>query len=102
MAFPVDRKAPDRNWVGGEWLEGSSTIAVENPSTGEVMTEVASGGAPEIDAAVRAARNAFEQDAWRRMDAADRGNLLWKIADGIEARASELAQLEAVDNGKPV
>ncbi|HUF13851.1 MAG TPA: aldehyde dehydrogenase family protein [Longimicrobiales bacterium] len=101
-SFPVDRKAPDRNYVGGEWLEGESTLAVENPSTGEVMTEVAAAGKGDIDAAVRAARTAFEQDAWRRMDAADRGTLLWKLADGIEARSNELAQLEALDNGKPV
>ena len=41
MSFPVDRKAPDRNYIGGEWVEGGSALAVENPSTGEVLTEVA-------------------------------------------------------------
>ena len=102
MAFPVDRKAPDRNYVGGEWVEGGSSLAVENPSTGEVLTEVPAGGKSEIDAAVRAARTAFEDDTWRRMDAADRGALIWKLADAIEARADELAKLEALDNGKPV
>ena len=102
MSFPVDRKAPDRNYIGGEWTEGGSGLAVENPSTGEVLTEVPAGGGAEIDAAVGAARRAFEDDAWRRMDAADRGALIWKLADAIESRSNELAQLEALDNGKPV
>ncbi|HEX6588802.1 MAG TPA: aldehyde dehydrogenase family protein [Longimicrobiales bacterium] len=102
MQFPVNRKAPDKNYVGGEWVEGGSTLAVENPSTGEVLTEVPAGGKAEIDAAVQAARAAFEDDKWRRMDAADRGALVWKLADAIEARANELAQIEALDNGKPV
>ena len=102
MSFPVDRKGQDRNYVGGEWIGGGGTLTVENPSTGEVLTEVPAGGKSEIDAAVKAARAAFEEDKWRRMDAADRGALIWKLADAIEARTNELAQLEALDNGKPV
>ncbi len=100
----VERRAQDRLWIGGEWSAavGGATFATYNPSTGAVLTEVAAAGAHDVDRAVAAARQAFADPAWARMDAADRGTILWRIADGIAARADELARLETLDNGKPL
>lgn len=100
----VERTAPDRLFIGGEWVDASerSTFATHNPATGAVITEVAEARSADIDAAVGAARRAFEDASWRRMDAADRGTLLWRIADAIEARSDKLLRLEVIDNGKPI
>ena len=100
----VERRAQDRLWIGGEWSAAASgaTFATYNPSTGAELTQVASADAADIDRAVAAARQAFADPAWSRMDAADRGALLWRIADGIAARADELARIETLDNGKPL
>ena len=92
----------DQLFIDGEWVGNGKKFPVHNPATGAVLTEVAEGGAAEIDAAVQAARRAFEAKEWARMDAADRGALLWRIADGIEQRKDELTRLEVQDNGKPL
>ena len=74
-----------------------------DPSTGSVIAALPQGGAAEVDAAVAAARAAFaEGSPWRKMTPLDRGRTLIRIADAIEANADELAQLESLDNGKPV
>jgi phenylacetaldehyde dehydrogenase len=90
--------------IDGEWIvaESGDTFAVHDPSTGEVIAQCSSGGAPEVDRAVRAARRAFESGAWSRITPSDRGRLLWRLADLIEEHGEELAQLESLDNGKPV
>lgn len=100
----VERRAQDRLWIGGEWSDATSggTFATYNPSTGAELTQVAAGDAADIDRAVAAARQAFEHPSWSRMDAAKRGEILWRMADIIEARASELARIETLDNGKPL
>jgi len=100
----VERRARDELFIGGEWraARGGASLSVENPATGEEIATVASASAEDVDAAVAAARTAFDDPRWRNMDAADRGALLWKLADVIEANADRLAQLEALDNGKPV
>jgi len=72
-----------------------------NPATGETLAKVARGAKEDIDLAVKAARRAFENPAWRRMNAMDRTKLLLKLADLIERDADELAVLECLDNGKP-
>jgi len=66
-----------------------------------VITQVAEADAPDVDKAVAAARAAFDKGPWRKMSASQRGNLMNKLADLIEKHADELAQLEALDNGKP-
>ncbi|WCT79792.1 aldehyde dehydrogenase family protein [Novosphingobium humi] len=81
-------------------LSGES-FATINPATGEEIAQVARGGAADIDRAVAAARRAFENPAWRRMNANDRSLLLYRLADLIEQHADELAVLECLDNGKP-
>lgn len=100
----VERRAQDRLWIGGEWSDATSggSFATYNPSTGAELTQVAAGDAADIDRAVAAARQAFEHPSWSRMDAAKRGEILWRMADIIEARASELARIETLDNGKPL
>jgi phenylacetaldehyde dehydrogenase len=90
--------------AAGEWVEAASgkTFPTINPATEETLAEVAHGEAEDIDRAVRAARRAFDDDSpWRRMNASDRGRLIWRIADLIEEHGDELAMLESLDNGKP-
>src|SRR6267142_1120047 len=90
--------------INGQWVSSTSgkTFPTINPSTGEVITQVAEADAPDVDKAVSAARAAFETGAWRKkLSASQRGALMYKLADLIEKNADELAQLEALDNGKP-
>lgn len=100
----VERIAPSRLFIANEWTDASSkkTFPTYNPSTGDVIAEIASANAADINAAVHAARVAFENAKWRNMDAADRGLLLWRIADAIEKRADHLVRLEVINNGKPL
>lgn len=89
-------------FIGGEFVDGlaGATIPVYNPYTGQVICEIAEARAEDVDRAVEAAKVA--QAGWALMDAADRGNLLLKLADAIDAHAEELIQLEALDTGHPV
>lgn len=88
--------------IGGEWVDGvaGTTISVENPYDGSLIANVAEARAEDVDLAVAAAERAFP--AWRAMAAHDRGRLLLKLADRIEAEAAELARLEAMDTGHPI
>jgi phenylacetaldehyde dehydrogenase len=90
--------------IGGDWVAASNgtTFEVYDPASGEVIAECASGHAEDVDAAVRAARAAFDDGPWGRLTAAERGRIIWRIGDLIEEHADELAQLESLDNGKPV
>ncbi len=90
--------------IGGRWVPGASgeTFEVENPAREDVIARVQKGGAADVDAAVQAARRAFEDGPWRRVTASERGKLLWKLADLVEAHAEAFAQLETLDNGKPL
>jgi acyl-CoA reductase-like NAD-dependent aldehyde dehydrogenase len=94
----------NRLFIANEFVDAQAggTFASHNPATGDVITEIASADAADIDAAVAAARTAFEDPKWRAMDAADRGTLLWRLADAIEAHSDELVRLEVTDNGKPL
>ncbi len=91
-------------FINGQWVEAKSgkTFEVVNPATGEVITHVARGGKEDIDAAVRAARKAFDEGPWSRMHASERGRLVWKLADLLEQNLEEFAELETIDNGKPI
>ena len=92
-----------RLWIGNEWsdAEGGGTFATVNPATDEVIAEVAEARARDVDRAVNAARAAFADGKWRRMNPHMRSRLLWKLADLVEANADELGLLETRDNGKP-
>jgi aldehyde dehydrogenase (NAD+) len=100
----VASKYQTKMLIGGKWCDSQSgkTFETVNPATEEVITEVAEGDAPDIDQAVKSARKAFESGPWRTMDARDRGRLLNKLADLIESHSDELAELETLDNGKPI
>ena len=89
-------------FIGGQWVDAASgeTFTTPNPATGEPLATVASGGAEDIDRAVRAARAAFEDGPWGRMTPSERGRVVWKIGDLILDHLEEIAQLEALDNGK--
>ncbi len=89
--------------INGQWVNSASgkTFPTINPSTGDELAQVAEADAADVDKAVAAARAAFEKGAWRKMTASQRGNLMYKLADLIEKNLDELAQLEALDNGKP-
>jgi phenylacetaldehyde dehydrogenase len=90
--------------IDGKWVEAASgkTFTTYDPSTEAPLAEVAAGEKEDVDRAVRAARKAFEGGPWRRMTASERGRALWKLADLIEKHGEEFAQLETLDNGKPL
>src|SRR5437762_5354035 len=95
---------PGRLLINGQWTEGSKTFDTINPATGDVLTQIASASAEDVDRAVVAARRAFEDrsGAWRKLSASERGRLIWKLADLVEKNIDELAELETLDNGKPI
>ncbi|MBN9415182.1 betaine-aldehyde dehydrogenase [bacterium SCN 62-11] len=91
--------------IDNQWVSPASgkTFEVLNPATEEVVAQVSQAGAEEVELAVAAARRAFaEGSEWRRMSASDRGKLIWKLADLIEQNLEEFAELESLDNGKPI
>src|SRR5690606_18926351 len=73
-----------------------------DPASGEAFCRVPSADAADIDRAVSAARHAFEHGEWAKMRPVDRERLLLRLADLLEANAQALAEIEALDNGKPV
>jgi len=93
-----------KHLIQNEWADPAEGGWFEtlDPSTGEVIASVAAGTAADVDRAVRAARRALESGPWNRMDAADRGRLLYRLADLFEARAKELAALESLNSGKTI
>ena len=93
---------PTKLLINNRWVDSASgkTFPTVNPSTGEEICQVAEADAVDVDRAVTAARAAFN-GPWRRLSAAERGNLLNRLADLIEKHADELARLESLDNGKP-
>jgi aldehyde dehydrogenase (NAD+) len=90
--------------IDGKWVDAQSgkTFETLNPSTGDVIANVAEGDKADVDLAVKAARKQFEGGAWRKMNARERGRLIYKFADLIEKNFDELAALETLDNGKPI
>src|SRR5947209_17434474 len=90
--------------IDGEHLDAAEgrTFETIDPATGQAITSVAQAGAADVDRAVGAARSAFEDGRWTGISAAHRARLINRLADLIEANADELAQLESLDNGKPV
>src|SRR3954451_1311105 len=90
--------------IGGKWVDSASgkTFPTLNPATGETICQVAEGDRTDVDRAVQAARKAFEDGPWPKMNASERGRLLHKLADLVEQNKEELAALESLDNGKPL
>jgi len=89
------------NYIGGEWVACERTLDVRNPATGQIIAQVPASGPDEVNAAVEAANTAMT-GPWGKATASERADLCDAIADGLEARIDELAELESRDNGKPV
>ena len=110
QTIPLDQNVaryvskPRQMLINGKWVNSASgkTFPSYNPATGDVLAQVAEGDKEDIDRAVAAARAAFETGPWRKMTPSERGRLIWKLGDLIERNNEELAQLESLDNGKPV
>jgi len=104
IAATKTKVLPGRLLIGGQWVDGSKKFDIVNPATGEVLTEIAEASREDVDRAVQAARRAFEDrgGAWRKMSASERGKLIWRLADLVERNIEELAELETLDNGKPI
>jgi len=95
---------PQKLLIDNQWVESvtGKTFSVENPATSDVLAQVSHGDKQDIHKAVLAAREAFDNGPWCKMTASERSRLIWKLADLLEAHAEELAQLESLDNGKPL
>ena len=96
--------SPGRLLIGGEWVEGAKKFNTINPATGEVLTSIAEASRSDVDRAVAAARLALEDrnSGWRKLSASERGRLIWRLADLVEKNIDEMAELETLDNGKPI
>ncbi|XP_028556579.1 aldehyde dehydrogenase family 2 member C4-like [Dendrobium catenatum] len=89
-------------FINGQFVDSVSgkTFETRDPSNGEVIASVAEGDKADVDLAVKAARNAFDNGAWPRMSGYERGRIMMKFADLIEEHAEELATIDAIDGGK--
>src|SRR5262245_17429603 len=90
--------------IDDQWVAAASgkTFPVYNPATGRVLALVAEADKEDVERAVRAARTAFDEGPWRKMTGSQRGQLLWKLAELVEKNLEQFAELESIDNGKPV
>jgi len=104
IAASKTRISPGRLLIDGQWVEGTKHFDTINPATGEVLTQIVEASPEDVDRAVKAARRAFDDrnGAWRKMSAGQRGQLLWRLADLVEKNLDEFAELETLDNGKPI
>lgn len=95
---------PRKLFIGGEWVQSADGDIAEaiDPATGEAIGSFYQATEKDVDAAVAAARRAFEQQGWRYGSPAERAKLMWKLADLLEENADELAEMEALNQGKPV
>src|SRR6266852_7805115 len=98
------KSSPKKLLIGGKWVPAKSgkTFETLNPANEEVLALVAEGDKADIDEAVKHARKAFEEGKWPSLSPHARTRFLLKIADLIEKNADELAELESLDNGKPL
>src|ERR1700759_139256 len=89
--------------IDGRFVLAASGKAfpVYNPATGEVIAQVPEAEEEDVNRAVSAARKAFDEGPWTKLSTSQRGALIWKLADLIEANLEEFAEIESVDNGKP-
>ncbi|MGR3309707.1 MAG: aldehyde dehydrogenase family protein [Candidatus Brocadiales bacterium] len=107
MAVSIQDKIKRKKWkllINGKWVNAVSgkTFVTLNPATEEPLANVAEGDKADINLAVKAARKAFEDGRWGKMDARDRGRILMKIAELIEKNKDEFAMLDTLDKGKPI
>src|SRR5690348_11533364 len=98
---PIVTTSPVKLLINNKWVDSLSerTFPTVNPATGDELARIAEGDAADVDAAVRAARSAFEIGPWSRMPGSERGKLLYRLADAIESAGDNLCRLEALDSG---
>lgn len=94
--------AAHQHFIGGKFVDGTSgdQIAIVDPTSGVAIGRVPAGTAADIDRAVAAARRAFDAGPWRKMRGADREKLMLRLADLLEANATEFAEIESVNSGR--
>jgi aldehyde dehydrogenase (NAD+) len=95
----------NRLFINGQFVDAKSgeTFPTTNPATEEKIADVASAGAQDVDAAVKAARAQMEPGSeWQKMKPRDRAKVMWRLADILTARAAEIGRIETIDNGKPI
>lgn len=97
-SLPPTKLLIDGKWVGAK---DGVTQDVFNPATGEKIASLAVASPSDVDAAVKAAQHAFKSGEWSQLSGAERGKLLWKLADAVEANREQLAYLESIDIGRP-
>src|SRR5580700_5405463 len=104
MLTPKVKVEPGQLLIDGQWVDGAKRFDTINPATGEVLTQIAEGSSADVNRAVDAARRALEDQnsPWRKLSASERGRLIWKLADLLEKNIDEFAELETLDNGKPI
>src|SRR6266851_3620367 len=104
LAATKTELCPGRLLIDGQWIDGAKKFDTINPATGEVLTKIATASDEDVDRAVTAARRAFEDrnGVWRKLSASERGRMIWKLADLLEKNIDEFAELETLDNGKPI
>jgi betaine-aldehyde dehydrogenase len=88
--------------IGGEWVSAQKTRPILNPATGELLASVSEAGKGDVEAAVAAAREAFDRGPWRASTAQQRGRVLFRMAELVRKHAAELAELETKNTGKPI
>src|SRR5215467_3612233 len=98
------KNSPKKLLIAGKWVPSKSgkTFETLNPANEEVLALVAEGDKADVDEAVKAARKAFEDGKWSNIGPHQRAQLMFKIAELIDQHANELAELETLDNGKPL
>ncbi|MBX9671694.1 MAG: aldehyde dehydrogenase family protein [Candidatus Obscuribacterales bacterium] len=105
QALTVPKVKLDRAWqmyIDGKFVNGTSERELINPADGKPLCKVQEGSKAQAEAAIKAARKAFDEGPWRKTTAAERAALLFKIADKIDEHAEELATLETLNSGKPL
>lgn len=95
---------PEKMYIDGKWVDGHSSTSwtITNPATREPLAEIAMADASDVDLAVKAARRAFDEGEWRRMDGLERGRLLFKLAERVRETAEDLAMTDTLNIGKPI
>src|SRR5213592_3640036 len=104
-AVATEKSFRNQLFINGEFVDakGGKTFPTINPATEEKITDVASAGVEDVDAAVKAARAQMEAGSeWQKMKPRDRAKVMWRLADMLVARAEEIGRIETQDNGKPI